>query len=78
MGLAATFSVEFSLSSLEPVGGFGSELFDGFFAKYFYGQWVGLAAKCSVAFSLSTLGPVGGFGSDFFGGIFAKYSGASV
>ena len=33
-GVAATFSAEFSLSTLGPVGGFGSESFGGFFARY--------------------------------------------
>ena len=34
VGVAANFSVEFSLSTLGPVGGFGSELFGGIVAKY--------------------------------------------
>ena len=34
-GLAAKFSVEFSLSILGPVGGFGSKVFGGIVAKYF-------------------------------------------
>ena len=75
MGLAANFSVEFSLSTLGPVGGFGSNIFGGIFAKYF-------GASCWVwqehvrwNLWLSALGPVGGFGSEIVGGISAKYFG---
>ena len=34
MGLAATVSVDFSLSTLGPVGGLGNYFFNGIFAKY--------------------------------------------
>ena len=47
--LPAKHSATFSLSTLRPVGGVGSELVP----KYF-GQWEGLAAKLWVELSLST------------------------
>ena len=91
VGLAAKCSGECSLSTLAPVGGFGSEIcgehfgpvgglgsefVGGIFAKYCGGNERGLAAIFSVEFSLSTLGPVGGLGSNIFGEIVAKYFGA--
>ena len=69
--------MEFSLSTLGPVGGFDSKIFSRIFAKYYGASGGGLAAMFSVEFSLSTLGPVGAVGSEFFSEIFAKYFGAS-
>ena len=59
VGLAAVFWVEFSLSTLGPVGEGDSEIFVGNFAKYMGATGGRLAVTFSVEFSLSTLGPVG-------------------
>ena len=65
MEVAATCSGICLLNTLGSVGGLGSEMFGGMFAKYFGASRGGGATKLSVEFSLSSLGPVEGFGNAF-------------